>query len=74
MRLYALLEKRLPVVRSNVLQRGDEVFYYEVLLTGTREGLLRRYRAWQNNGRREQVAFAVTNDALAKLVSDLIAN
>jgi hypothetical protein len=64
----ALLRSQQPA------QRGDEVFYYEVLLTGTREGLLRRYRAWQNNGRREQVAFAVTNDALAKLVSDLIAN
>jgi hypothetical protein len=64
----ALLRSQQPA------QRGDEVFYYEVLLTGTREVLLRRYRAWQNNGRREQVAFAVTNEALAKLVSVLIAN
>jgi hypothetical protein len=64
----ALLRSQQPA------QRGDEVFYYEVLLTGTHEVLLRRYRAWHNNGRREQVTFAVTNEALAKLVSVLIAN
>jgi hypothetical protein len=64
----ALLRSQQPA------QHGDEIFYYEVLLTGVHEVLLRRYHAWQNNGRREQVAFAVTNEALAKLVSDLIAN
>jgi hypothetical protein len=63
----ALLRSQLPA------QLRDEIFYYEILLTGTCEVLLRRYRAWQNNGRREQVAFAVTNEALAKLVSDFIA-
>jgi hypothetical protein len=67
-RRQALLRSEQPA------QRGDEVFYYEVLLTGAEEALLRRYRAWQNSGRREQVAFPVTNEALAKLVSDLIAN
>jgi hypothetical protein len=67
-RVQALLRSQPPA------QHGDEIFYYEILLTGTREVLLRRYRAWQNNGRREQIAFAVTNEALAKLVSDIIAN
>ena len=66
LRRQALLRSQQPA------QRGDEVFYYEVLLTGTEEALLRRYRAWLNNGRREPVAFPVTNEALAKLVSDLI--
>jgi hypothetical protein len=54
-------------------QRGDEVFYYELLLTGTYEVLLRRYKASrQGTGRREQVASPITHEALAKLVSALI--
>ena len=55
-------------------QRGDEIFYYELLLTGTYEVLLRRYKApGQGAGRREQVASPITHEALAKLVSALVA-
>jgi hypothetical protein len=54
-------------------QRGDEVFYYELLLSGTYEVLLRRYKApRQGAGRREQIASPITHEALAKLVSALI--
>jgi hypothetical protein len=56
-------------------RRGDELFYYELLLKGTAEALLRRYRgAAQPNGRREQVAFPLTHEAVAKLVGDLTAD
>jgi hypothetical protein len=55
-------------------QRGDKLFYYELLLKGRGEALLRRYHGTrQGNGRREQVAFALTHEALAKLVTDLTA-
>jgi hypothetical protein len=53
-------------------RRGEKLFYYEVLLRGTRSALVRRYQAIaEGNGRREQVTFALTQEALAKLVGDL---
>lgn len=56
-------------------RRGDELFYYELLLKGSGEALLRRYHASRRGkARREQVAFALTHDALAKLVADLTAD
>jgi hypothetical protein len=56
-------------------RRGDDLFYYELLLKGTSEALLRRYRAAAlPNSRREQVAFPLTHEAVAKLVGDLTAD
>ena len=56
-------------------RRGDELFYYEVLLRGTSEAQLRRYRAAAEPGsRREQIAFPLTHEAVAKLVGDLTAD
>jgi hypothetical protein len=55
--------------------RGGKLFYYELLLKGRGEALLRRYHGAHNGqARREQVAFAVTHEALAKLVADLTAD
>jgi hypothetical protein len=55
-------------------RRGDELFYYELLLKGNGEALLRRYHASRRGkARRDQVAFALTHEALAKLVADLTA-
>ena len=55
-------------------RRGEQVFYYEVILTGVRAAAVRRYRAErQGDARREQVAFALTHEALAKLAADLAA-
>jgi hypothetical protein len=55
-------------------QRGDERFYYEVLLGGDGGSEVRRYQAPQPDApRRQQVAFTLTHEALAKLVGDLIA-
>ncbi|HJT75742.1 MAG TPA: hypothetical protein VJ739_00935 [Gemmataceae bacterium] len=56
-------------------RRGDELFYYELLLKGNGEAQLRRYHASRRGpARREQVAFALTHEALAKLVADLTAD
>ncbi len=56
-------------------RQGDEVFYYEVLLKGDAEASLRRVRgSRQTAARRAQVPFAVTHEALAKVVTALTAD
>ena len=56
-------------------QRGEQLFYYELLLKGSGTALLRRYQAAPNGqARREQVTFALTHEALAKLAADLTAD
>jgi len=53
-------------------QRGERLFYYEVLLTGSGDAHLRRYQANDAPGhRREQVAFALTHESLAKVALDV---
>jgi hypothetical protein len=53
-------------------QRGGRLFYYEVLLRGNGAALLRRYQASHDAAtKREQTAFALTHEVLAKLVDDL---
>ncbi len=53
-------------------QRGEERFYYEVLLDGDGGSTVRRYQAPRSDTpRRQQVAFTLTHEALAKLVGDL---
>ena len=65
----AMLRSATPV------QRGDHVFYYEVMLATAGTASLRRYQARpQGNGRRDQVAFALTHEALAKVAADVTAN
>ena len=62
----ALLRSTKPTAR------GDRRGYYEVLLQGTTRATLRRYEAPSQLGaRREQVPFALTHDALAKVITDL---
>jgi hypothetical protein len=56
-------------------QRGEALFYYELLLRGSGEAVLRRYQAAHNGqARREQATFALTHEALAKLATDLTAD
>jgi hypothetical protein len=67
-------ERNEALLRSqDPAQRGEKLFYYEVLLKGTSTAAVRRYQALPGNGKREQVTFALTNEALAKLVADLTA-
>jgi hypothetical protein len=55
--------------------RGDDLFYYEVVLRGAREANVRRYHgARPPNARRKQVSFALTHEAIAKLAFDLTAD
>jgi hypothetical protein len=64
----ALLRSDTPTARA------DKRFYYEVLLRGTTEAILRRYQGSAQAGvRREQVAYALTHEAIAKLAADLTA-
>jgi hypothetical protein len=56
---------------SEPTRRGQDLFYYEILLKGDREGIVRRYRGSQDGERRQQVCFTLTHEALAKLAADL---
>ena len=52
--------------------RGDDRFYYEVRLNGLSLATVRRYKANRIAGtRREQIGFALTHEALAKLAGDI---
>jgi hypothetical protein len=54
--------------------RDGQLFYYEFVLHGTSAATLRRFQAWPEPGhKRTQVPFALTNEALGKLVGDLSA-
>lgn len=66
-------EQNVALLRSQKpAQRGELLAYYEALLHGTGEVSLRRYQASAQPGpRREQVAFVLTHEALAKLTADL---
>jgi hypothetical protein len=61
----ALLRSESPTKRSGTLA------FYEVLMSGGRQVTVRRYKAAEH-GRREQTAFALTHEAIAKLVDDLV--
>ena len=51
-------------------KRGDDLFYYEVLLRNAGAGV-RRYQASTKSGTRQQIVFPLTHEALAKLGADL---
>jgi len=66
MRNEALLRSDTPA------ERADKLFYYECLLSGTGPATLRRHQNTRLPGSwREQVAFALTHEALAKVAADL---
>jgi hypothetical protein len=60
---------------SDPAQKEDQVTYFEVLLGGTKSATLRRFRAYNEPGhRREQISFALTHEALIKVLADLTAD
>jgi hypothetical protein len=61
----ALLRSESPA------QKAEDLHYYEVLLHKTGAATLRRYHNTKQPGKREQVSFVLTREALAKLVEDL---
>jgi hypothetical protein len=68
-------EKNEALLRSEkATPRGDFVTYSEILLKGTTQATLRRYKARANgNGKRQQISFALTHDVIAKIAEDLAA-
>lgn len=66
-RQVALLRSRGPS------RRGEDLFYYELTLAGSGEGQLRRFRGRRDGSKRQQIAFALTHEALARLLHDLTA-
>jgi len=66
-------ERHTALLRSqDPSQRGEKLFYYELLLQADGGCALRRYQASQQTGtRRQSVSFDLTHDALGKVVDDL---
>jgi hypothetical protein len=66
-------DREEAVLRSSkTTRRGDDRYYYEVVLTGTTEARLRRYQAKAT--RRTQVTFPITHEALGRVVEGLAGN
>jgi hypothetical protein len=65
--------RREAVLRSaSPVERGEELYYYEVHLYGVGAATLSRYRSQRlGSAKREQVGFALTHEAVAKLAVDL---
>lgn len=60
------------VLRSESPSRkGEKLAYYEVRLHGLTRAVVRRFNATAAAPGREQVAFALTHEALAKLAGDI---
>jgi len=56
------------------LARGDRLVYFEILLRGTTEAIVRRYQSSHQAGeKRQQVPFALTYEGVAVLVRALTA-
>ena len=52
-------------------KRGEALAYYEVRLSGLGKAVVRRFKATKATPGREQVAFALTHEVLAKLAGDI---
>ncbi len=69
-------DRRTAVLRSQApTQRGDNRFYYELLLHGDGRAQLARYQTpAKPEGRREQIPFALTHESVAKVFGDINAS
>jgi hypothetical protein len=68
LRNEALLRSKRPT------RRGEQVYYYEILLKGTSQAVVRRFKGGKDKHKREQVAFALTHEQLAKFAADVTAD
>jgi hypothetical protein len=60
------------VLRSEApAKKGDALAYYEVRLHGRGKAVVRRFKASKAAAGREQVAFALTHEVIAKLAGDV---
>ena len=53
-------------------QKGERLAYYEVRLFAPGRAVVRRFAASRTASGREQVAFALTHEVLAKLADDIV--
>jgi hypothetical protein len=68
-------ERGMAQLRSGTpSQRGGVVSYYEITLRGKGEASVRRFQATRDGKPREQIAFALTHEVLAKLAGDVAAS
>lgn len=64
--------RNLAQLRSTApAARGNDLAYYEVLREANGSTQLRRYQHTTPGGKRQQIPFSLTHEALAKLVADL---
>lgn len=64
----------VAMLRSeNPAKKNDDRSYYELTLQSTGSAELRRWKGSMQAGRRQQIAFTLTNEAVAKLAADLAA-
>jgi hypothetical protein len=60
------------VLRSeNPARKGDDLSYYEIRLNGLTTAVVRRYAASKVVSGRNQISFALTHEAIAKLAGDI---
>jgi hypothetical protein len=60
------------VLRSEVpARKGDDLSYYEIRLSGLTTAVVRRYAASKIASGRNQIAFALTHETIAKLAGDI---
>lgn len=61
------------VLRSeSPAKKGESLAYFEVRLSGVGKAVVRRFKAAKGTSGREQVAFALTHEVIAKLVGDIV--
>jgi hypothetical protein len=60
------------VLRSDApSKKGEKLAYYEIVLSGLDAAVVRRFTASKAVPVREQVAFALTHEILARLAGDV---
>ena len=60
------------ILRSTApAKKGEALAYYEVRLTGLTTAVVRRFTGSKTESGRNQVAFAITHETLAKLAGDI---
>src|SRR5262249_2005353 len=62
------VQRDQALVRSkNPMQKGADLLYFEVLLSGRAHASVRRYQGTHESGRRKQIPFVLTHENVALL-------
>lgn len=73
LKVHEIDEQRGEAVLRSVApaKKGDNLAYYEVRLQGTTSAVLRRFAASKAEPGRDQVAFALTHETIARVAGDI---